>query len=88
MKFTGLNGDVWVIATPCVALRICVLGEIEAAAGSAIVIEIVADAVLEAESVAVIVTEVVVAATVGVPVIAPVEVFSSKPAGRVPLVTA
>jgi hypothetical protein len=42
----------------------------------------------EIDPVAVIVTEVVVAATVGVPVIAPVEVINSKPAGSVPLVTA
>ena len=85
MKFAGLNGEVVVIVTPWVALRICVLGEIEAAAGSAIVIEIVAEADPKIDPVAVIVTEVVAPETVGIPEIAPVEVFSSNPAGKVPL---
>jgi hypothetical protein len=63
-----------------------VLGEIDAAAGSAIVIEIFAVAVPEIAPVAVTVITEVAAETVGVPEITPVEALRSNPVGKVPLV--
>jgi hypothetical protein len=77
-----------VIATPCVAFSVCVVGEIAAANGSVTVIETVAVAVPVTDPVAVIVTEEVAAIAVGIPEIAPVAVSKVSPAVNVPLVIA